>query len=359
MKKTIERYSFLILVLIVLGGLFFGYYAWAYNPGTNITLCTGGVTQPACYSTAYPSPTVSWTIAGSSSQSAYQVQIDQNQNFNNIEVDSGTVSSGSNSYEAGVNVINFGQTVYWRVRVTDNFSSLTDWAVADSSFTANLACDTAPTATSLTVVQGDYCSTASHYFSWVYSDNEADSESRFEFEVDNNADFSSPEVDRDYADLSNPSPTTNNQTVVVAVSPFSDQIGYNTTYYWRVKVYHDGGKDSDWVEGSSFTTQTHQYPTVDFTWTPQSPSQDEEVQFTDQSTVYGGATKSIWSWTFEDGNPAVSSDQNSIIQFTSNGSKNVVLDITDSDGFSCDNSADPEIVNVLYQLPDWKEVTPR
>jgi hypothetical protein len=209
-----------------------------------------------------------------------------------------------------------------------------------------------PTVSDFEVAKGDYCTAPAHYFSWTYSDPDGDNESRFQFQVDNNSDFSSPEVNRDYDGLSNPSPTTNNQTVVVAVSPTSDQIAYNTTYYWRVMVYDEEGMDSGWVEGLSFTTEEHQYPSVDFNWSPQEPSEEEDVLFADQSTVYGGAAKSAWSWSFEDGNPNSSAEQNPVIQFTDSGGKEVVLGVTDSDGYACSKS---KIVDVQWSLPDWKE----
>jgi PKD repeat protein len=212
-----------------------------------------------------------------------------------------------------------------------------------------------PSVSDLSVAKGDYCSNPAHYFSWTYSDPDGDNQSQFQFQVDNNSDFSSPEVDRVYSGLSNPSPTTNNQTVVVAVSPSSDQIAYNTTYYWRVMVWDDQGAASSWTEGSSFTTEAHQYPSIDFDWSPQNPSAQEDVLFADQSTVYGGATKSNWLWDFEDGNPASSNQQNPTIQFTSSGSKQVTLQVTDSDGYAC---SDAKTVDVGLKLPGWKEALP-
>ncbi|MFH1671261.1 MAG: PKD domain-containing protein [Candidatus Portnoybacteria bacterium] len=363
MRKLLERHSFSILLVIILAGAFsFAYYALAYNPGTNITLCTSGVSQPACYGTAYPSPTVSWTIAGASSQSSYRVWIDQNQLFNNPAIDTGEVISGSNSYQVNQAGLRSGQRYYWRVRVKDNFSSWTNWAEHESTFDANPICDTSPTVNpgTMSVSNGDsatYCSGAAHYFAWTYSDVDLDEESRFEFQVDNNSNFSSPEVDRDYVGLSNPSPTVNNQTVIVTESPGADQMGYNTTYYWRVKVYDEDSNDSGWVNGPTFTTEAHRYPTIGLSWSPQYPNQGEDVQFTDGSTVYGGATKSIWSWTFENGTPASSSSQNPVVQFSTTGNKNIVLGVTDSSGFTCDNSSDPEIISVQFN-PDWKEVNP-
>lgn len=370
MKKFLERHSFLILLIfIVVGGFGFAYYALGYAVGTNFTLCTASATQPACYGTPYPTPTVNWTVVGTSNQSSYQAQFDQNALFNNVLIDSGEVNSTNKFYQVsqddqvGVVEMRFNQTYYWRVRIRDNFGSLSNWVEADSSFKANLSCASDPTINPATMSvsvgsPATYCGGAAHYFAWTYSDTDSSTESRFEFQVDNNSDFNSPEVDRDYTGLSNPSPTVNNQVVTVSESPGSDQIGYNTTYYWRAKVYDDTGRDSGWVNGSAFTTETHRYPLIGLSWSPQSPSQDEDVLFVDQSTVYGGTTKSNWAWTFEDGAPAVSSSQNPTVQFASNGAKEVVLGMTDSDGFTCDNSANPGTVNVQFTLPDWREIIP-
>ena len=226
-----------------------------------------------------------------------------------------------------------------------------------------------PSATDLEVVKGNYCTIPAHYFSWTYSDSDGHNESQFQFQIDNNSDFSSPEVDRcgdgqtpvggvcpAPGTLSNSSPTTNNQIVVVAVSPGSNQIGYNTSYYWQVRVWDSQGADSGWVEGSSFTTETHRYPSIDFNWSPTGPSQDEDVAFSDQSTVYGGSTKSAWAWTFVNGNPAISSQQNPTIQFTADGPKEVTLQVTDSDNFSCQI---PKSVGVQAELPGWQEILPQ
>ena len=204
-------------------------------------------------------------------------------------------------------------------------------------------------------VSSSYCGSAAQYFSWNYSDPESDNEERFQFRVDNNSDFSSPEVNRDYTGLSNPSPTTNNQTVTIAETPAADQLGYNTTYYWQAKVYDINGSDSGWISGPSFTTESHRYPSINFNWSPTEPSAEEDVLFSDQSTVYGGASKSSWSWTFENGNPGSSSQQNPTIQFTTTGDKDVVLGVTDSDGYTCSQT---KTVGVQEVLPDWKEILP-
>ncbi len=353
--KNLSRKRLILIISLFLVLAFFT-FVWAYNPGTNFTLCTSTVSQPACYPGAYPTPTLNWTVVGSSSQTDYQVQIDNNSNFSSITINSGVVASANKFYQVSTAGLSFNTAYYWRIKIRDNFGSwIDDWVNADAPFTTAPLCNQSPTATNLNIVKGDYCTSPSHFFSWIYSDGDGDTESQFQFQMDNNSDFSSAEINRTYSGLSNPSPTTNNQTVIVAVSPGADQIGYNTTYYWQVKVWDSMGADSGWVQGSSFKTELHQYPTIDFDWAPENPSENEDVSFTDQSTVYGGASKSALSWTFEDGNPASSSQQNPIIQFTDNGSKQVTLKVTDSDGFFCPGS---KTVNVQFTLPDWREILP-
>jgi len=358
-KYLLKKNLFLVLFLSISISFLCVYFVVAYEVGTDITVCTNGVSQPACYLGIYPTPTLSWINSGSSSQIRYRVQIDNNSGFGSPEIDSGEVVSTDENYTVSSSGLSFNSLYYWRVRVLDNFGSWTNYAQgADALFITAGSCNSFPTATNLLSAAGDYCSSPSSYFSWIYSDLDGDTQSRFMLQVDNNSNFTSPTVNRDYAGLSNPSPTTNNQTVLVSTSPDSpgsDQLAYNTTYYWRVSVWDSEADSSGWINGSSFTTSEHRWPTIDFDWAPINPSIDEDVQFTDQSTVYGGTSISSWSWTFEDGSPASSSQQNPTIQFTDDGSKEVILQATDSDGYTCPGT---EYVDIKIELPDWEEILP-
>ena len=212
-----------------------------------------------------------------------------------------------------------------------------------------------PFATNLNLTNPDWCAEPpSYFFSWTYSDPDADPESRFDFQVDNNSNFGSPEIDRTYTNLSNPSPSQNNQSVVVAIRELAGYLIYNQTYYWRVRVWDSRGADSGWVSGSLFTTQPHHYPSSDFTWKPQNPSPEEKVKFTDE-TVFYSSTGIAWSWTFQDGDPASSIEQNPDIVFQSQGSKQVALTATDSHGYSCSII---KSVQVSLPLPKWQEIKP-
>lgn len=211
-------------------------------------------------------------------------------------------------------------------------------------FTTGL--NAAPTASNLTVSSpssDSYCPSAPqgiHTFSWTYSDPDGNNESKFQFQADDNSDFSSLEINREITSAV-PSGTTNNQSTTVIVSPGPDRIDYNKTYYWRVKVFDSGSpvQDSGWINGSSFQTASHPYPKTDFTWSPQTPEINKITQFTDTSTVYGsGQPIQLWSWTFQNANPSASSAQNPSVTFTTKGDNNVSLNTTDKDGYSCQTS---------------------
>ena len=144
----------------------------------------------------------------------------------------------------------------------------------------------------------------------------------------------------------------------------SGKLNYGTTYYWRAKIWDTENSESSWVNGPSFGTAAHQYPRVDFEWTPKTPSALETVEFKDKSIVYGGTSISDWLWTFQDAickTPATGCEtvQNPKITFNEvaeKSNKSVSLKVTDSDGFSCLlNKSIP--VNV--KLPEIKEVAPK
>lgn len=136
--------------------------------------------------------------------------------------------------------------------------------------------------------------------------------------------------------------------------PSSDELAYNTQYYWRVKVWDDQGKSSPWSNGSPFSTKAHSFPLVDFSWQPEEPSAEENVQFIDDSVVYGaGTSKASWSWTFENGSPDQSNMETPpVVKFDSKGDKNVTLEVTDSDNYRCQKSQN---LNIKAKLPKWRE----
>jgi len=203
-----------------------------------------------------------------------------------------------------------------------------------------------PSANNLSVTQPDYCiiTWPTAIFSWQFTDPDGDTQSAYQIQVDNNSNFSSPEVDTGK---------------ILSSSNFyatlPGALSYNTTYYWQLKVWDSKDLSSSWISGPSFTIPLHQYPSINFSWTPQIPLINENTQFTDQSTVYGGSTKSSWDWLFQNGNPASSAQQNPLVKFLSTGAKSVTLRVTDSDGFSCQAQ---KTINSQLPLPEWKEISP-
>ena len=179
--------------------------------------------------------------------------------------------------------------------------------------------------------------------SWVFLDP-GDTQSAYQIQIDNNSDFSSPEIDT--GKVSNSSNT---------YSPLN--LSYNTAYYWRVKVWDSKDAVSSWASGSQFATEKHSYPLIDFSWLPANPMAQQNVLFTDQSTVYGGASKKSWSWNFEDGSPSNSNQQNPTTKFRSTGLKEVMLQATDSDNYACSDSKIVPVQSIL-PFPQFKEILP-
>ncbi|MCD6500856.1 hypothetical protein J7K42_02455 [bacterium] len=237
-------------------------------------------------------------------------------------------------------------------------------SIADYKVETTLDFNFPPTATDLLVDQGDYCSYPLHpIFSWTFSDPDGDTQGAYQVQVDDNSDFSSPEIDSGKVLSSSES--------YAAPTPLS----YRTTYWWRLKVWDEGGTPSiDWISGPSFTTPLHAYPDPDFTWTPLFPTKEEIVQFCsaqeagvcpeDVSTCYDINGNEIsclgkeFLWTFPEGTEFAtgtsSTSENPRVTFDSTGTKSVSLKITDEVG-SCTRT---KSVGVMLPLPRWREVAP-
>lgn len=222
------------------------------------------------------------------------------------------------------------------------------------------------TATDLSVSQGDYCAVPLHpIFSWTFSDSDpGDTQGSYQVQADNNSNFSSPEVDSGKVSSASES--------YYSPTPLS----YNTTYYWRLKVWDNYDTESNWVSGPSFTTPSHAYPDPNFSRFPSSPNQGEVIQFCavqepgvcpeDKSTCYsvGGSipppscSGKTFLWTFPVGSEFAtgtsSTSENPRVKFNSTGVKSVSLEITDEVG-SCSRT---KTVGVMLPLPKWREVAP-
>lgn len=219
-----------------------------------------------------------------------------------------------------------------------------------------------PSASGLSVSIGDYCTVPSHFFSWTFLDPEDGvSQASYALEADNNSDFSSPEV-------SSSGGSGTAYTAIVAVNSGANQLGYNTSYSWRVKVFDSDGADSGWVNGTDFVTEPHLYPDSGLTFSPSVPSQDEEITFMENTTCYEANNNAIpcpvstttinYSWDFDFETPPFSEDatgQVAATAYSDTATHTVALDVTDQDANTCRGTQD---ISLQSPLPEFKETAP-
>ena len=138
----------------------------------------------------------------------------------------------------------------------------------------------------------------------------------------------------------------------------SSDLVFNTTYWWWVKVWDNNDTSAGFVAGTPFTTYKHELPDVNFSYFPTSPSQGEEVQFTDFSTadISTSITDWLWSGDYDTISPTSATSTNSVMIFDEGGIKTVNLQVTDGDGYFCSESKD---INITASLPRWQEIKPR
>ncbi len=154
------------------------------------------------------------------------------------------------------------------------------------------------------------------------------------------------------------STTTPNKSFLV---PGEAEIDFNTQYSITLEV--SDGKDSV-STSTTFTTPLHQFPYVNFKWSPEKPFVDQLVQFcsvstgtcatiiseSEQSECY--APSCDFEWTFTNAIPSNSTLPNPQVQFTQATSVQAKLKITASDlnGY-CEKTV---TFNVKRPLPFWE-----
>jgi hypothetical protein len=184
------------------------------------------------------------------------------------------------------------------------------------------------------------------YLSWTFSDPEdGANQSGYQIQIDDSGSFSS--VNYDTGDVS-----SGIKERYIAVG---SQIGFGSTYYWRVRVRDSQGAWSSYVSGSPINPPVHAAPEPSFTTSPEHPSAGEAVQFTSTSTTWGGASIVGYEWGFEGGTPSSSSAQSVAVTFVTEGDQAATLRVTDSDGISCSTESS---LTIEQKLPDIREVPP-
>lgn len=196
-----------------------------------------------------------------------------------------------------------------------------------------------PTALNLVAVAPDYCNVGPAYsFRWNFHDlNPGDAQSAYEIIISGGISFDSGKIN------------SSSNTYAPPVGTFE----YNKTYNWQLKVWDNTGRDSGWISGGSFATLNHQPPAPDFTWVTD-PDDERKLTFIDQSGAFGGASVAGWYWAFPSGSPAESSVSSQTVTFSSTGTKNIGLRVTDSDGYTCSVT---KPVGVRKKF-NWKEILP-
>jgi len=115
---------------------------------------------------------------------------------------------------------------------------------------------------------------------------------------------------------------------------------------------NDGAIDST----SEIITISNLGPIAQFSFVPLSPSSDQIIEFTDESTDSDGTIVN-WTWDFDDG--TIGYEQNPNHQYTNNGLYNVTLLVTDDDGR---NDTYWTVINVTNADPvsifTWTPVNP-
>ncbi len=201
----------------------------------------------------------------------------------------------------------------------------------------------------------DYRNARRAFLQWDYYDPESTPQDAYHVVFDDNSDFSSP--------LKDTGQTTGSAQSVLIDQSAGVNLSYDSVYYWKVKVWDGGNASSSWAT-HSFTTYKHEMPAPGFSWFPAKPSKGEDVKLTDGSQIYlsGAPTAPVacddakcdWLWTVPPGT-SINNDATSspIINFSAEGSHNVILTITDADGYAVSTTT---VITVGSALPKWKEV---
>jgi len=203
---------------------------------------------------------------------------------------------------------------------------------------------------------------------WTFTDeNSEDIQKAYELVLSANQDYSSP--------LINTGKVINSSASQYDVS-LSDGLNYDTIYYWRVRVWDNHNFASDWAS-SSFKTDKHAYPDIiDITANPTSPRALEDTLFSATAKTYGSSSVANNGWLFSSSDTIPTSVATSTytavdlgggviqsntqgagpVQFQTSGAGEVLLGVTDTDGYYCEK---PLSVSSTISLPTWREVKPQ
>ncbi len=252
----------------------------------------------------------------------------------------------------------------------------------DYQVMTNLIIGPVPSATNLTVTEGDYCSPITEgfqsggsrssppiIFNWTFDDPE-DTQNGYMIAIDDDSN-----LDDDPIDSTPPRGCSLNQTPYYVNTQGAEgpdysctpaDLNFNTTYWWRLKVWDSGGVESDWIDSpSTFSTDTHRWPNAKFTPDITNPPAGVEVTFMDESTCYDAvgsynceslvATSYIWDFDYT-GVMDVDSTAKGTVTYTYSiqGDYIVRLEVADVIGM-CPYQYP---LTSKLPLPKWEEIAP-
>ena len=165
----------------------------------------------------------------------------------------------------------------------------------------------APTVSGVSVTPGPgtelWCAQNPYYsVGWTYEDANSDPQVRAEIK------FVGPDTVIMVYESNDPSYIQNQNYLLE--NPLAE-LQSGQVYHAEVRAY-DGTVWSNWASSPNFTTPTHYYPLVSFSWNPQAPQINSPVDFRDETQDRSGSAYPVngWDWLFQNGTPPTSLDQN-------------------------------------------------
>jgi len=255
--------------------------------------------------------------------------------------DTGIISEYNHDIPANVAI----ETIRYRVR-SESGGGYSAWREHSSNITVNHPVPEAHDLWSSDYSSEDYCAEnrpPAKTVRWEYF-----SETGHEY-VDSEIEIS--EGDNDFSDTFdtvNPGP--------VDSYTIGEDLSFNRTYYWRVRVRNENGYWSDWEYSDDHNANIEtgeRRAAPDFSWQPSEPYIQERVEFSDQSTP-GSKWITDYEWEFEGGQPEKATGETVEMEFRGDqGDRRVSLKVIDGDGVVCEIEKD---ISVRPRLPDWREV---
>ena len=188
--------------------------------------------------------------------------------------------------------------------------------------------------------------------SWQYSDSDGNPQDSYQVVIDNDSDFSSPEIDSCNPALSGGVNTCQPFNGSWSYTPLPN-LAWDAHYYWKVKVKDNQGNWSEYSDTKSFDTLDHAYPWAEFDWSPPSPQKEVIITFNSQSHFFG--SQQNLRWDFNNDGLDDSTSSNPTWFYSDTGRYPVKLIVEDELG-SCQITHD---VHVISPVPKWKEIPPQ